>query len=130
MTEVQTESGAIKPAPIASGVELVRQHFTFKEAFFPFSDADSVEDFLWKHPFLVDMVLEAREQIHRYFGAECTLALQPFYDPEDPQFHYLEILIRTQLPVQEELRLLEQLDEGWWYDASSRAQGWLNISLG
>ncbi len=132
MTELQTKSSAIRPALLPADLEKVRRHFVFKPPFFHFSDADSVEDFLRKHPFLVGLILEAREQIRRYFGEDCRLALQPFYDPEDPRHPQLLLLIQSDRPVEEKMALLDRFDEEWWFDVDFDAnpQGLLVINLG
>jgi hypothetical protein len=132
MTEPQTNSGAIRPNYSASEPEQVSDYFTIKEAFFHFGDADSVNDFLQQHPFLTDLILEARRRIHEYFGDDCALTLQPFYDPEEPRRPRLLLLIDALQPVKEALRLLDQFDEEWWFDAGAAADphGLLTIKLG
>jgi hypothetical protein len=127
MTELQTKSGALKPAPSLSELERVRQHFVFRDVDYVFKRPAPVEDFLRQNPFLINLILEAREQIRRYFGADRTLVLQPFYDPEDPQNRQLILLIQTPGGFEEVRPLLDQMNEGWWFDAVERAQGSLEI---
>ncbi|MCG3159838.1 MAG: hypothetical protein JMDDDDMK_00863 [Acidobacteria bacterium] len=127
MTELQTKSGAIKPAPILSELEQARRHFIFKDVDYVFKRPAPVEDFLRENPFLISLILEAREQIRRYFGADHTLALQLFYDPENPQNRQLILLIQARDGFEKVRPLLDQLNEGWWFDAIERAQGLLDI---
>jgi len=127
MTEVQTKSGALKLAPILSELEQARQRFVFRDVDYVFKRPASVEDFLRENPFLIGLILEAREQVRKYFSADHTLALQLFHDPENPRNRQLIILIQTP-GVSEEVRpLLDQMNEGWWFDAIEKAQGLLDI---
>lgn len=127
MTELQTKSGTLKPAPVLSELEQARQHFIFRDVDYVFKRPAPVEDFLLEHPFLIGMILEAREQIRRYFSTDYTLVLQPFYDPDAPQNRQLILLIQTPRAFEEVRPLLDQLNEGWWFDAIERAQGSLDI---
>jgi hypothetical protein len=132
MIEPQTDSGVIKPIYNISDLGQMSEYFTIKEALFPFNDADSVDDFLQQRPSLIELILEARLRIREYFGEDCALTLRPFYDPEDPQHHRLLLLITAPQPIKEALRLLDQFDEEWWFDASLTADphGLLIIKLG
>lgn len=132
MTELRTDSGVLKTVYPTADLAQLRQHFIYQEAFFPYADAAAVEDFLQQHPGLVALLMEARQHIARYFGADCRLTLQPFYDPEDLQHPHLLLLIGATQSMAEALRLLDRFDEEWWFDADAEADtpGLLIIKLG
>ena len=95
-----------------------------------FTDREAVTDFLYRHDFLVDVLIEAREHIRTHFGPETPTALEVFYDLDDEHEEpELLALIETTLPAEEAAVHLDRLDETWWLDALPRSQYILTITL-
>ena len=99
-------------------------------ALYRFDDPAAVTDFLSRHDFLVDLLIEAREHIRTHFGPDTPTALEVFYDLDDelgePE---LVALIETTLSAEEALLHLDRLDEAWWLDAVQRGRFILMITL-
>ena len=95
-----------------------------------FDDREAVTGILYRHDFLVDLLLEAREHIRTHFGPDTPAALEVFHDPEDEHGDpELFALIETTLPAEEALMRLDRLDETWWLEALPRSQFILTITL-
>ena len=95
-----------------------------------FNDREAVTDFLSRHDFLVDLLIEAREHISTHFGPDTPTALEVFYDLDDEHGEPdLLALIETTLPVEEASMQLDRLDETWWFDALPRGQYILHIDV-
>lgn len=84
---------------------------------------EEVRQFLEAHPFLISLLKEARARIDEYFGSHNDVVLEVVTEPEADDDRELFAFVQTDLPHQEALARLEQLDEDWWLDASDRAQG-------
>lgn len=96
---------------------------------YTFRDGDSVAAFLLRHPYLVDLLMEARGEIRKQFGPETPVVLQLSSDAEAEHDEELLALVLTPLPVDEALSRLDRLDETWWLDALDRAQDQLTIHV-
>lgn len=96
---------------------------------YTFRDYVPVSRFLRENVFLLDLFLEAHEEIQRYFVPGTQVGLEVFTDPEAEDSRQLVALIRTSLPLQEEVDLLDAFYEGWWLDALPRARYKLHIGL-
>ena len=99
------------------------------ERLYTFRDYVSVSRFLRENSFLLDLLLEAHEEIRGYFGSRVQVGLEVFTDPEADDSQQLVALIRTNLPLQEEVDLLDAFYEGWWLDALPKARFKLHIDL-
>ena len=99
-------------------------------ALYRFDDPAAVTDFLSRHDFLVDLLIEAREHISTHFGPDTPAALEVFYDMDDelgePE---LVALIETTLPAEEALTRLDRFDEAWWLDAVQCGRSILMITM-
>ena len=95
-----------------------------------FNDREAVTGFIYRHDFLVELLIEARKHIRTHFGPDTPAALEVFHDPEgehgEPE---LLALIETTLPPEQALSLLDCLDETWWLEALPRSQFILTITL-
>ena len=99
-------------------------------ALYRFDDPAAVTDFLSRHDFLVDLLIEAREHIGTHFGPDTPAALEVVYDPEDEHGEpELFARIETTLSAEEALLHLDRLDEGWWLDAVQRGRFILQIDV-
>ena len=95
-----------------------------------FNDREAVTGFIYRHDFLVELLIEARKHIRTHFGPDTPAALEVLHDPEDEHGEpELLALIETTLPPEEALMRLDRLDETWWLDALPRSQFILTITL-
>ena len=95
-----------------------------------FDDREAVTGLLYRHDFLVELLIEARKHIRTHFGPDTPVVLEVFIDSEElhgkPQ---LFALVETALPPEEALSLLDCLDETWWLEAASRGRTILHIDI-
>ncbi|MCI0614559.1 hypothetical protein L0244_16350 [bacterium] len=96
---------------------------------YQFKDYAEVSAFLNSNAFLILILREAHHKIKNHFGFDTEIALEVFTDPEGDDGQKLFALIFTALPVNEALERLEQLDQEWWLDTTTRAKGRLNIDV-
>ena len=95
-----------------------------------FTDREAVTGFLYRHDFLVDVLIEARDHISKHFGPDTPTALEIFYDLDDEHEEpELLALIETTLPAEEAAVQLDRLDETWWLDALPRGRYILQIDV-
>lgn len=85
--------------------------------------------FLQTHSFLVPLLLEVRSSIARYFGLSSQIILEVVSDPEAADYYQLVAFIQTNLHPNEALADLDQLDQGWWLEASHTSKGKMCIHL-
>lgn len=86
-----------------------------------------VISFVRKYPFLMNILTEAPNQIHRIFGKDVTLCLELHHDPEEG-WDELFIVIKSPYAAEEAIRRENQLAEEWFLDRMEAAQGKLNIT--
>ena len=97
---------------------------------FSLGDSGSVIHFLEQNPFLTGVLLEVREKLDHYFGAETRSSLEVFTDPEDNHSDpKLFALILTTLPSDQASTLLDRLDQEWWLDQPYEVKRLLNIDV-
>lgn len=96
--------------------------------FYLLRDELEVGEFIERHPFLLPLLREARVHIHEHFPGE-EVALEVVVDPEEPDFEELFAYIQTDLPPEDALSRLRQLDSDWWLEAMPRAQNKVCIHL-
>lgn len=74
------------------------------------------------------VLADAASAVRTIFGADVELSLEQFVDPEaGPEHDRVMLTIRTRASVPEALRLMRELDEQFWLDASVEHGGWLMI---
>ena len=98
------------------------------ERFYTLRGSYEVGEFLWRHPFLVPLLLEARAEIEQVFS-NAEVALQVIANPEEPDFEQLFAYVSAALDPIEALLRLRQFDDAWWLRASPRAAGKFCIYL-
>ncbi len=86
-----------------------------------------VAEFIGENLFLLDLLEEIPAQIRRFFGAEQKLRLEFFWNPEDPNWHQLHVLVPTKLSVDEAFSVMENFDEAWWLKNFARADMKLQV---
>src|SRR5882672_3201427 len=95
---------------------------------YQFRNQGEVKDYLRRCDYVIDVLLEAPEQIKSRFGRDAQIVLEVITDPEDGD-RKLFAFILTPLAVEEAMDRLEKLDEEWWLDASERAEGQLIVDV-
>jgi len=84
---------------------------------------------LHTYPQLVEVLLEARLYLQKYFGPAPQVTLEVVSDPEVEGVEELFAYILTSLPVDEALARLDRLDEEWFLDQLDRVGGRFNFNL-
>lgn len=88
-----------------------------------------VDHFLRNNPYLSMLLLEAHEEIRKYFPTGTRVALEIVADPEAQEDQQLFVVIRTRLSPRVAHTLLSVLDQNWWLDVLPRAKGKMEVSL-
>lgn len=87
-----------------------------------------VLSYLAENPILVRLLIDASEQIDRYF-LTTSRYLRVTSDPEDSGVSQLILSIQTTLDPSQALPRLWEFDEQWWLTSASRGGGKLIINL-
>ncbi len=90
-------------------------------------DPSKVAEFLSENLFLLDLLKEIPAQIRKFFGNGQKLILEFFWNPEDPAWHQVHVLVPTKLSVDEAFATMEKFDEAWWLENFARADMKLQI---
>jgi hypothetical protein len=127
--DIQKES--IKPHTVqcVTLVDIPNQRLRRLEEIYSLRDAAAVKRFLHARPQLVEVLLEARVHLQRYFGPDPQVALEVVSDPETEDLKELFAYIHTSLPVDEALARLDKLDEDWFLAQLDRVDGQFNFNL-
>ncbi len=99
-------------------IEYLHREVTLLSRLYNLRGESEVFKFLEDKPSIISLVLEAHERIRDYFGSSTELVLEVITDPEATEDYELVIFVRTNLSPDDAFRMLEQLDEEWWLDAS------------
>jgi len=99
------------------------------EEMYSLRNAAAVRRFLHTYPQLVEVLLEARLYLQKYFGPAPQVTLEVVSDPEVEGVEELFAYILTSLPVDEALARLDRLDEEWFLDQLDRVGGRFNFNL-
>jgi len=96
-----------------------------------FREPDEVRRFLTTYPFLIPLLVEARDVIAQHFPAATRVALNLLYDRESENEDDTELfaLVQTSLPPEEARPLLDRFTQEWWLRVFRRAQGRLEFNL-
>ncbi len=86
-----------------------------------------VARFLRDNTFLLGLLEEIPKQIRKVFGKRQELALEFFWNPEDPTWHQIHVLVPTHLSVDETFSAMEKFEENWWLENFARADMKLQI---
>lgn len=101
------------------GIEYLHRELTLLSRLYNIRRESEVFEFLEDKPSLISLVVKAHERIRDYFGSSTELVLEVITDPEASEDYELVIFVHTNLSPDDAFSKLEQLDEGWWLDASS-----------
>lgn len=102
------------------------------EKLYDFGDRESGEvwQFIEKHSFLTDLLLEVPKKVIQFFP-DASLSLKVILDPESSseEDDMLGVAIASEMDAEESIDCLEQFDYDWWLEASARSQDKLFIDL-
>lgn len=90
-------------------------------------NSSKVAEFLSENLFLLDLLKEIPKQIGKIFGNNQELILEFFWNPEDPTWHQIHVLVATKLSAEEVSPLKDKFDNDWWLDNFARADMKLQI---
>lgn len=117
------------PDPGSSTVQALNSDIEEIEKIYELTRKTEVVNFLTTYPFLTDLLLEAFGQVEKFFGLNPDVTLEVVQDLEATDERELVASIHTSLPPDEALDRLDQLDDHWWLDAMTKAQGNFCINL-
>jgi len=126
--EALKESLAIKYGTWLDVSSFLNHLDQLEDIYSPQKSAD-VRNFLYAHPKLVEVLLEAGVYLEQYFGPDPHVTLQVVRDPGVEGMAELFAYILTSLPVDEALARLDRLDEEWFLDQLERVDGQFNFNL-
>lgn len=101
------------------------------ERLYALEHPEEVRAFLHKRPQLIDLLLEARSPIERYFGETATahLKLSVDHDSESEEGDILYAIIHSALSLDQALKALDTFEWQWWLDRIPRANGSLTFDI-
>ncbi len=97
---------------IEASIEYDDFQFAYLSQLYTIEVPNSVVSFIHEHPYVYEVLFKAPDHIKQIFG-NVALNLELYHDPEEDYAGFF-IIINTQLPPEESLKLLDQLDEEWW----------------
>ena len=129
------EKSTVKPVPYNDVAELIDREVHAKTLEqinvlareYEIRNPSKVAEFLSDNLFLLDLLKEIPVQIRKIFGDEQTLILEFFWNPEDPTWHKIHVLLPTKLSVKEISPLMDKFDNHWWLENFARADMKLQI---
>jgi len=90
-----------------------------------FTNLEEIEKFLLKHDYLINYLLQIRDQIKRIFGENSEVGLEYNKDSEE-DFEGLFVRIKTNLLPDLSLELLRKFDQ-WWLDVDFKVRSVITI---
>ena len=111
--------------------QTVEQPLEHLERLFELDEPEEIRSFLLMRPHLVDLLLEAKEPIDRFFGMTATVKLEVLFDPESssPESDMLFGIIHSSLDLDAAKHALQAFTEQWWLDELPRADGALGFDI-
>jgi hypothetical protein len=121
--ELQEQVKFVEPVLIEEeALQQIQQLYTIREA-------DVVKQFILDHSELIEVLIEAHDQVQRQFGPDQEIALEVVSDPEVEDLDELFAYVLTSRPAEEAQTRLNQLDEAWFLDQLDRVGGIFNLDL-
>ena len=96
--------------------------------FYVFDNPIAVNSFLLKHDFLFNAIFEAYKHLNEIFGAGVETHLKIHNDPEE-DFEALFIIVKSVLPSDQSLNLLDRFDEEWWLDVDDEIRKLIEVDV-
>jgi hypothetical protein len=131
------QSASLSPSPVQNEVrerrhsvarDLTKDEVAALDRVYLIRERGKVSNFLATNGFLLPLLKESAQEIRKRFGQETALVLRMSVNP-DGEDRELFINIQTPLPFAEAFPLLERIDEEWWLDNASKANGKLELIL-
>ena len=111
-------------------IHLFEVRFQKLKRLFVVGDQDQIQRTLKSHPSLMPLLLDAHQNIQRYFpGSEVMLDVSIDPDSLTGDNEELVVSIGTQLDGKEALKTLEQFYDDWWSHVSNEATDKIVIGL-
>jgi hypothetical protein len=88
-----------------------------------------VDEYIALHPFVRPTLIEAYEQVIKFFGDEVEVVLKLVYDPEIPNFEHLVGYIWTETSVEEAQETLDKFDRSWYLSLSYELRSKLYFTI-
>ncbi len=129
------DKSTVKVAPINEVAELIDREIHAKTLEqinvlareYEIRNPSKVAEFLSENLFLLGLLREIPAQIRKFFGEKQKLVLEFFWNPEDPNWHQVHVLVPTKLSVDEAFSITEKFDDAWWLENFGRADMKLQI---
>ncbi len=93
------------------------------------ANTDEIKRFVEKNAYLISLIEEIPSKILEYFKQGEGLSLELVADPDFPQSSELWISVVTNGSASEARPIMDQFDNGWWFENLDRARCKLNITL-
>lgn len=78
-------------------------------------NAADFAEYIASHPQLTDFLRAGHQELRRLFGPEPKFVLEIVRDPEaSTPSDFLFVNIRTSMPIEDAMTLLDQFDEDWY----------------
>lgn len=98
------------------------------DSLYDIPNSQEVDDFLVKHPKLMDFASRAFKQIRRYFSSE-VLSLEVVRDPDVSDYAQLCVYIHTSVTVKEAMERLNEFDDRWLLDHLDETNNLFSFNL-
>lgn len=100
------------------------------ESIYEFSKSQrkEIKGFLKNNECLYHIMKETRKKIFSVFGEKVRLCLELHRDPEE-DFEGLSIIVKTNLPSEQSIDLLDKFDEEWWLDVDNEIRRILTVMV-
>lgn len=117
--------------------EIVRPGVFFREDllidllpyFFEVDGIREVKEYLVKSPFILNLLLEAHEEINLIFGLKTKMRIEVSESPDSDTLNKLFLYIIVDMDVDRATELLSRLDDKWWLLNAHRANHKMNLDL-
>ncbi len=96
--------------------------------FYKINQPGEVFRFLYDHPGLIEVVLEAVEILRNVFGPDASLELELVTDPEADESE-LFALVEVDMTPEVALQKLEEFDQNWLLDREEITKGLFNVDV-
>lgn len=106
---------------------LVQKQIESLKDIYIFQNPEEIIQFLLSNKDLIEILLEAHKYIFKIFG-EVPIYLELHHDPEE-YFKCIFIIIKTNLPVEVALDLLDRFDEEYWLYIEDTISNILEVTI-
>ena len=97
------------------------------ENIFEFNNSDDIKRFILKHRELLEILLNADNEIHKIFGSNVRLQLELHTDPEE-EWDELFIIIKSPYSAEKAIELEKKLFNEWFINIIDKVNNKLNFA--